>query len=226
MNYECLIVEDEEVLADNACRYLNLSGIKTYAVYTVSEYYAFMENNDADVVLLDINLTDGNGYSLCQDIREHSQRPIIFVSGQTEEEFIILGLNIGADDFICKPYSLQLLLAKVKATLRRVSKKEDGNIISAGNCQIDLDKEKVFKNGHEVCLRGMERKLLLYLVKNANKLISKDEIFKNVWNEAYVTDGTLNVHIRKIRQKIEDNPSEPMYIITEYGRGYLFKIEG
>ena len=225
MNYECLIVEDEEVLAENTCRYLNLSGVNTYAVNSIKEYNEFSQENSAEVILLDINLGDGNGYTLCQNIREHSQVPIIFISSQTQDEAIILGLNIGADDFVCKPYSLQILLAKVKAALRRSPKKEDGKEIIFGDCFINLNTEKVYKSEKEVTLRGMERKLLMYLISNRNKLITKEELFKNVWEEAFVADGTLNVHIRKLREKIENDPSNPQYIITEYSRGYKFKLE-
>ena len=225
MNYECLIVEDEEVLAENTCRYLNLSGVNSYAVNSIKEYNEFSQENSAEVILLDINLGDGNGYTLCQNIREHSQVPIIFISSQTHDEAIILGLNIGADDFVCKPYSLQILLAKVKAALRRSPKKEDGKEIIFGDCFINLNTEKVYKSEKEVTLRGMERKLLMYLISNRNKLITKEELFKNVWEEAFVADGTLNVHIRKLREKIENDPSNPQYIITEYSRGYKFKLE-
>lgn len=225
MNYECLIVEDEEVLAENTCRYLNLSGVNSYAVNSIKEYNEFSQENSAEVILLDINLGDGNGYTLCQNIREHSQVPIIFISSQTQDEAIILGLNIGADDFVCKPYSLQILLAKVKAALRRSPKKEDGKEIIFGDCFINLNTEKVYKSEKEVTLRGMERKLLMYLISNRNKLITKEELFKNVWEEAFVADGTLNVHIRKLREKIENDPSNPQYIITEYSRGYKFKLE-
>ena len=223
MVYDCLMIEDEVPLAENTCKYLNLSGINAAAVSGVEGYHEFIKGNTARMILLDINLGDGCGYNLCRQIREETKVPIIFVSCQTEEESILLGLNVGGDDFICKPYSLPILLAKVKAVLRRFSAGDD-RIISFGECQVNMEEETLLRKGQPVLLKRMEMKLLLYLVRNRNRLVEKDELFKEVWQEAYVGDGTLNVHIRKLREKVEDNPSSPVYIITEYGKGYMFRL--
>lgn len=223
MVYDCLMIEDEVPLAENTCKYLNLSGINAAAVSGVEGYHEFIKGNTARMILLDINLEDGCGYNLCRQIREETKVPIIFVSCQTEEESILLGLNVGGDDFICKPYSLPILLAKVKAVLRRYSAGDD-RIISFGECQVNMEEETLLKKGEPVLLKRMEMKLLLYLIRNRNRLVGKEELFKEVWQEAYVGDGTLNVHIRKLREKVEDNPSSPVYIITEYGKGYMFRL--
>ena len=223
MVYDCLMIEDEAPLAENTCKYLNLSGINAAAVSGVEGYHEFIKGNTARMILLDINLEDGCGYNLCRQIREETKVPIIFVSCQTEEESILLGLNVGGDDFICKPYSLPILLAKVKAVLRRFSAGDD-RIISFGECQVNMEEETLLRKGQPVLLKRMEMKLLLYLVRNRNRLVEKEELFKEVWQEAYVGDGTLNVHIRKLREKVEENPSSPVYIITEYGKGYMFRL--
>lgn len=223
MVYDCLMIEDEAPLAENTCKYLNLSGINAAAVSGVEGYHEFIKGNTARMILLDINLEDGCGYNLCRQIREETQVPIIFVSCQTEEESILLGLNVGGDDFICKPYSLPILLAKVKAVLRRCSVGDD-RIISFGECQVNMEEETLLRKGQPVLLKRMEMKLLLYLVRNRNRLVEKEELFREVWQEAYVGDGTLNVHIRKLREKVEENPSSPVYIITEYGKGYMFRL--
>lgn len=223
MVYDCLMIEDEVPLAENTCKYLNLSGINAATVSGVEGYHEFIKGNTARMILLDINLGDGCGYNLCRQIREETKVPIIFVSCQTEEESILLGLNVGGDDFICKPYSLPILLAKVKAVLRRYSAGDD-RIISFGECQVNMEEETLLKKGEPVLLKRMEMKLLLYLIRNRNRLVGKEELFKEVWQEAYVGDGTLNVHIRKLREKVEDNPSSPVYIITEYGKGYMFRL--
>ncbi len=131
MVYDCLMIEDEVPLAENTCKYLNLSGINAAAVSGGEGYHEFIKGNTARMILLDIKLEDGCGYNLCRQIREETKVPIIFVSCQTEEESILLGLNVGGDDFICKPYSLPILLAKVKAVLRRCSAGDD-RIISFG----------------------------------------------------------------------------------------------
>lgn len=223
MVYDCLMIEDEAPLAENTCKYLNLSGVDAAAVSGVEGYHEFIKGNTARMILLDINLEDGCGYNLCRQIREETQVPIIFVSCQTEEESILLGLNVGGDDFICKPYSLPILLAKVKAVLRRCSAGDD-RIISFGECQVNMEEETLLRKGQPVLLKRMEMKLLLYLVRNRNRLVEKEELFREVWQEAYVGDGTLNVHIRKLREKVEENPSSPVYIITEYGKGYMFRL--
>ena len=223
MVYDCLMIEDEAPLAENTCKYLNLSGINAAAVSGVEGYHEFIKGNTARMILLDINLEDGCGYNLCRQIREETKVPIIFVSCQTEEESILLGLNVGGDDFICKPYSLPILLAKVKAVLRRCSSGDD-RIISFGECQVNMEEETLLRKGQPVLLKRMEMKLLLYLVRNRNRLVEKEELFREVWQEAYVGDGTLNVHIRKLREKVEENPSSPAYIITEYGKGYMFRL--
>lgn len=224
MTYDCLMIEDEIPLAENTCKYLNLSGVSAVAVPGVAQYYDFIRENTARMILLDIQLADGCGYNLCRQIREKTQIPILFVSCQTEEESILLGLNVGGDDYICKPYSLPILLAKVKAVLRRYPAGECETMISFGDCQVDLARETVLRKGKPVPLKRMEKKLLLYLIRNRNRLVTKEELFREVWQETYVGDGTLNVHIRKLREKIEENPSDPVYIITEYGRGYLFRL--
>lgn len=223
MVYDCLMIEDEVPLAENTCKYLNLSGINAAAVSGVEGYHEFIKGNTARMILLDINLEDGCGYNLCRQIREETKVPIIFVSCQTEEESILLGLNVGGDDFICKPYSLPILLAKVKAVLRGCSAGDD-RIISFGECQVNMEEETLLRKGQPVLLKRMEMKLLLYLVRNRNRLVEKEELFREVWQEAYVGDGTLNVHIRKLREKVEENPSSPVYIITEYGKGYMFRL--
>ena len=225
MVYDCLIIEDEVPLAENTCKYFNLSGVKTAAVFCIKEYYEFINENTARMLLLDINLGDGCGYNLCRQIRENEQMPIIFISCMTEEENILLGLSVGGDDFICKPYSLQILLAKVKAMLRRITVGDDLGNISFGDFQVNITDEAVLKNKEQVPLKRMEKKLLLYLIKNRNRLVTKEELFKEVWQETYVGEGTLNVHIRKIREKIENDPSHPDYIITEYGKGYMFLLK-
>lgn len=225
MVYDCIIIEDEKPLAENTCKYLNLSGVSSKAVFSVEEYLEFVKDNISHLILLDINLGDGCGYNLCKQLREKSQIPIIFISAQTGEDSILLALGVGGDDFICKPYSLPILLAKVKAVLRRYSSNEEKEIISFGEFEINMKDEMITRNKQEVSLKRMEKKLLLYLVKNRNRLIEKEELFREVWKESYVGEGTLNVHIRKLREKIEINPSSPAYIITEYGKGYIFVLK-
>lgn len=224
MLFDCLIVEDEVPLADSTCKYLNLSGVRAEAVHSVQAFDAFWKEHSARLILLDIRLADGCGYNLCRRLREETQVPIVFISCQTAEENILLGLNVGGDDFICKPYSLPILLAKVKAVLRRCPADGEGETVSFGACEVHLAQETVYRNKEPVVLKRMELKLLLYLIRNRNRLVEKEELYREVWQEAFVGDGTLNVHIRRLREKIEENPSKPKFILTEYGKGYLFRL--
>jgi two-component system response regulator RegX3 len=228
MKYSVLIIDDEKELAESTSEYFNMMGISSKYVLTSQEALGFFKDNEAGVILLDINLGDASGFSLCKTLRETINCPILFISARSSDDDMVVALNIGGDDYITKPYSLNVLFAKVKAVLNRYesSEKKSGNVLIFGDIKIDIGSGIVFKAGHEVSLTAMEYKLLTYLANNRNKVIGKEEIFNNVWDDSFVSDGTLNVHIRHLREKLEDDPNEPVYIKTARGRGYLFKAEG
>lgn len=223
MKYDCLVIDDEKLLADSTAEYFNLFGVKTAVVYSVSECRAFFEENTARLLLLDINLGDGSGFGLCRELRERTEIPILFISARTSDDDKIIALNIGGDDYIQKPYSLGVLLAKVKVVLRRFGQSEDRDeMYSDGYLSIDFHAKQVSTGGRSVRLTALEYKLLAYLIKNKNRVISKQELFENVWEDKFTGDGTLNVHIRKIREAIERTPGRPEYILTVWGDGYRF----
>ncbi len=223
MKYDCLVIDDEKLLADSTAEYFNLFGVKTAVVYSVSECRAFFEENTARLLLLDINLGDGSGFGLCRELRERTEIPILFISARTSDDDKIIALNIGGDDYIQKPYSLGVLLAKVKVVLRRFGQSEDRDeMYSDGYLSIDFHAKQVSAGGRSVRLTALEYKLLAYLIKNKNRVISKQELFENVWEDKFTGDGTLNVHIRKIREAIERTPGRPEYILTVWGDGYRF----
>ena len=224
MKYDCLIIDDEKELADNTCDYLNMFNISSYVCYSKEDYINFFKSNNASLILLDINLKDGSGFDICKEIRKDKDIPILFISARNTDDDKIIALTIGGDDYIEKPYSLGVLLAKVKATLKRYSKKEN-NIYDDGNLKVDYINKEVYVNEKEVKLTSLEFKLLTYLIDNKNRLVTKDEIFDNVWNDKFTLDGTLNVHIRKIREQIEKDPNNPKYITTIWKEGYRFDGE-
>lgn len=228
MKYSVLIIDDEKELAESTSEYFNMMGISSKYVLTSQQALDFFKDNEAGVILLDINLGDASGFSLCKTLRETINCPILFISARSSDDDMVVALNIGGDDYITKPYSLNVLFAKVKAVLNRYesTEKKSGNVLIFGDIKIDIGSGIVFKAGHEVSLTAMEYKLLTYLANNRNKVIGKEEIFNNVWDDSFVSDGTLNVHIRHLREKLEDDPNEPVYIKTARGRGYLFKAEG
>ena len=224
MRYDCLIVDDEKELADNTRDYLNMYNINTYVCYSKEDYNNFFKENNASLVLLDINLEDGSGFDICKEIRETKDIPILFISARNTDDDKIIALTIGGDDYIEKPYSLGVLLAKVKATLKRF-KVEENTSYNDGNLKVDYTNKKVYVKEKEVKLTSIEYKLLTYLIDNKKRLVTKDEIFDKVWNDKFTLDGTLNVHIRKIREQIEEDPNNPKYITTVWKEGYIFDGE-
>lgn len=228
MKYSVLIIDDEKELAESTSEYFNMMGVSSKFVLSSSEALDFFKENETGVILLDINLGDASGFSLCKTLRETIDCPILFISARSSDDDMVVALNIGGDDYITKPYSLNVLFAKVKAVLNRYEStgKKSGDVLVFGDIKIDIGSGIVYKGGNEVSLTAMEYKLLTYLANNRNRVIDKEEIFNNVWDDSFVSDGTLNVHIRHLREKLEDDPNEPVYIKTARGRGYLFKAEG
>ena len=229
MKYDCLIIDDEKTLADNTCEYFNMFDVKTKAVYSVGEALDFFKNGTASCVLLDINLSDGSGFALCKTIRETMNIPILFISARNTDDDKIIALNIGGDDYIEKPYSLGVLLAKVKVVLKRYvsagftgQSEESGKAYDDGHLRLDDKNKKVFVDNEPKKLTSLEYRLLKYLSDNHDRLVTKNELFDNVWNDKFTGDGTLNVHIRKIREEIEEDPANPSYIVTVWKEGYRF----
>ena len=222
MKYDCLIVDDEVELANNTCEYLNMFSVKTYACNSYEECNKFFEKNDATMILLDINLSDGSGFELCKELRKNKNMPILFISARNTDDDKIVALNIGGDDYIEKPYSLGVLLAKVKVILKRY-KKEEIEEYNDNHLRIDFKNKEVYVDNSLVKLTSLEYKLLTYLICNSNRLITKNELFDNVWQDKWTGDGTLNVHIRKIREAIELDPNNPKYIVTVWKEGYRFE---
>lgn len=225
MHYNCLIVDDEKPLAESTCEYFNMFDVKTHYCLDEASCYSFLKENTVDLLLLDINLIDASGFSVCKKLRETTQIPILFISARSSDSDILIALSIGGDDYIQKPYSLSILLAKVKAVLKRCSSTNVNNtdIYENRNFRIDFTKKRVNAFGEEVHLKAMEYKLLCYLVQNRERVIPKEELFNKVWEEVITGDGTLNVHIRHLREKLERDPNKPEFIKTLWGRGYLFE---
>ena len=225
MRYDCLIIDDEKLLADSTAEYLNLFGVQTAAVYSVLECRDFLRENTVRLLLLDITLGDQSGFALCRELRKTLEAPILFISARTSEDDQIAALSIGGDDYIQKPYSLSVLLAKVKAVLKRCEKTESTGYADS-RLVVDLNARQTFVNGVPVRLTALEFKLLAYLVQNRGRTVPKQELFEKVWEDKFTGDGTLNVHIRKLREAIEREPGSPAYLVTVWGEGYRFQGEG
>lgn len=220
MKYDCLIVDDEEMLADSTAEYFNLFGVTTAAVYSVDACRCFFKKNTAELLLLDINLGDGSGFDFCRELRKTTNIPLLFISARTSDDDKIIALNIGGDDYVQKPYSLGVLLAKVKAVLKRYG--GTGAQYDDGYLTVNFEARQVKVCGRAVKLTTLEFRLLAYLMENKGRVISKRELFEKVWGDRFTGDGTLNVHIRRLREAIETDPGAPRYIVTLWGDGYKF----
>lgn len=251
MHYQCLIVDDEIELAKSTAEYMEMFDIKTAYVGSAAECYAFFAEHDTELILLDINLGDGSGFSVCRKLREDYKLPILFISARQSDDDVLAALSIGGDDYIKKPYSLSVLLAKVKVNLKRVAElraaEKNAGEREAGSAHggvpldnrnedapqcgkpseltLDAATMSAIRRGNRIPLKAKEFALLSCLYEHRNTIVTKEDLFREVWGDAFYTDGTLNVHIRKLREKLEDNPNEPAMIKTIWGTGYILSLE-
>lgn len=218
-----LIVDDDKDLALITADTLEAYGYCTSMVYSVEETFEILTREHFDLILLDINLPDGTGFELCQEIRDMSKVPVIFASARTSEDDKIKGLDMGGDDYMEKPYSLKELLARINALIRRTyGEEEKDNTYSFGEIQVNVAQRSVTCNGQQVKMALKEFDLLAYLCANANKALSKEKLLHEVWgtfSEAEIS--TVAVHIRWLREKLEKDPSKPELIRTVWGVGYM-----
>ena len=228
-DYKVLMIDDDEVIAQTTCEYLNMFDVKTAYVTSYEAATEFLDKNLVSLLLLDINLGDKSGFDLCRKVRENYDMPILFISARTSDDDVLIALNIGGDDYIKKPYTLSILLAKVKTVLARYEREAGaknnnaakGNNDLSEDIRLDTNTHKLMVKGEPVSLKAMEYKMLLYLVENRGRVVTKDELLKNVWDDEFIGEGTLAVHIRHLREKIEKDPKNPEIIKTVWGVGYM-----
>ena len=214
-----LIVEDDSTIRYGLKYYLEQEGFNVLESSNVKETLSILDE-DITLALLDINLPDGDGFSLFHKIKEKKDIPIIFLTADDLELSVVRGLDMGADDYITKPFKARELISRINNILRR--KKLSNNIIQINNIKIDTLGAKVIKEGNEIFLSSLEYKILLILATNKGVVFSREEILANIWDVEgdYVNDNTLTVYIKRIREKIEDEPANPKIIKTVRGLGY------
>ena len=224
-----LLVEDNEILAKGLIYSLEQKKYQVIHTLNVENTLKILKTEKIDLAILDVSLPDGNGFDICKEIKEKQDIPVIFLTAQDEETSVVLGLDLGADDYIVKPFSIKELLVRVSALIRRVKKEESSmklNKIVSDPFELDLDKRKKYKNGKEIELTPTEFSIVKYLMVNAKQSLSRDQILTEVWGNNYLYDFKIvDVNIRRIRNKIEDDPSKPKYIQTIWGYGYCFRKE-
>lgn len=235
MHYSCLIVDDEEPICQTTCDYFNLFDLPSAYVTSYDGVWDFLENNTISLLILDVNLGKHSGFELCKKLRECLEIPILFISARDSETDILTALNIGGDDYVTKPFSLSILLAKAKIMLKRfdaaaktspekeISDPENLTENESRTIRLDYNYHQLLINDSPVHLKEMEFKVLSYLMEHAGTVISKDEFFTEVWKDSFISEGTLSVHIRRLRQKIEEDPDHPVHLKTVWGVGYVWE---
>lgn len=223
-----LVCDDDKAIADAIEIYLENEGYKIFKAYNGIEALKIIEDNEIHLVIMDIMMPKMDGLRATMKIREEKNIPIIMLSAKSEDADKIIGLNIGADDYITKPFNPLELIARVKSQLRRYttlgSLETKSNVYKAGALVVDDESKTITVDGEEVHLTPVQYKILMLLTANAGRVFSIDEIYEKVWDEpAFNPENTVTVHIRKIREKIEINPKEPKYLKVVWGIGY--KVE-
>lgn len=227
MAKKVLVVDDEKLIVKGIRFSLLQDGMEVDCAYDGEEALNMAKANSYDMILLDVMLPKMDGFEVCQAIREFSDVPIVMLTAKGDDMDKILGLEYGADDYITKPFNILEVKARIKAIMRRTSPERapqgQSSVIEKGDIKLDCDSRRLFINDNEINLTAREFELLEILIKNENKVYSRESLLKIVWGEDYPGDvRTVDVHVRRLREKIEANPSEPKYVHTKWGVGYYY----
>jgi DNA-binding response OmpR family regulator len=227
MKGKVLVIDDEKLIVKGIKFSLEQDGMEVDTAYDGESALQSMEENEYDIVLLDLMLPNMDGLDVCQSIREFSDVPIMIITAKGEDMDKIMGLEYGADDYITKPFNILEVKARIKAILRRSMKdepEESSKIMERGDIKLELAGRRVYICGNEVSLTAKEFDLLELMVGNPDKVFTREELLSTVWGSEYLGDErTVDVHIRRLREKIEEVPAEPRYVHTKWGVGYYFK---
>ena len=230
-NPKIVIVDDERELCDLLEVYLAKEGFHSvFKAHTGQDGIRLCRQENPDIIILDIMLPDLDGFEVCRRLREFTYEPILFLSAKEEETDKILGLGIGGDDYITKPFSPKEVAFRIRAQLRRKQYMDYGSparVLKFGRIRINEDDKEVTKDGHPVELTAKELQILTLLARHPNRIFSKKKLYENIWGDDYIgDDNTIMVHIRHLREKLEDDPGNPDHIVTVKGLGYKLAVKG
>ncbi len=224
---QLLIVEDDIALSNGIVLAMKKDGFEfTQCFDKKSAEEAFL-NKEFSLIILDINLPDGSGMDFCRSVRDKSEVPVIFLTANDMETDVVVGFELGANDYITKPFSLAILRARISALLRRTGEKSKSGIYTIDKLFFDFDSMVFTKNSEYIELSKTEQKLLRILVENSGNILTRDLLLDRVWSNGgdFINENALSVSVRRLRNKLEDDPSQPVYIHTVYGIGYTWKVK-
>lgn len=224
---DIFLLEDDDAIAMGLSYSLKNEGYTVTVAKSVSQALEIINKKNFSMYLLDLTLPDGSGYSVCKRIKEIGDFPVIFLTAYDDEVNVVMGFELGADDYITKPFRLKELLVRIKSVFRRYNNDSGDGKIKVKDLVVNTNEAKVYKNGNEIVLTAMEYRLLLILLNNRGCVLSRTQLLENIWDVAgdFVEDNTLTVYIKRLRDKIEENPTEPKYIKTIRGLGYIIENE-
>lgn len=224
---DIFLLEDDDAIALGLCYSLQNEGYNVTLAKSVSEATDIVEQNDFALYILDLTLPDGSGYDVCKKIKSIGDRPVIFLTAYDDEVNVVMGFDLGADDYITKPFRLKELLVRIKSVLRRYNRTGGDATVKIKNITINTNEAKVYKNGEEIVLTAMEYRLLLILLNNRGKVLSRSQLLENIWDVDgdFVEDNTLTVYIKRLRDKIEEDAASSQIIKTVRGLGYMIDNE-
>ncbi len=220
------LLEDDEAIGLALSYSLENEGYSVTLCKNVKDALNTIDNNFS-LYILDLTLPDGSGYEVCKKIKEKGDLPVIFLTAYDDEANVVMGLELGGDDYITKPFRLKELLARIKTVLRRYNKDTADGILKISDIKINMNEAKVYKGTKEIILTAMEYRLLLIFINNRGTVLTRQRLLEDIWDVAgdFVNDNTLTVYIKRLRDKIEDNPAEPKIIKTVRGLGYILENE-
>ncbi len=224
-----LVVEDDTIIASGLEYSLKQEGYVVSVASRYEEANRYIEQMTFDMYLLDLCLPDGSGYDLCKKIKENIDAPVIFLTAVDNEVNTVMGLDMGADDYITKPFRIRELLSRIKSVLRRYHKEAAGqDVVNIQHITINLKEAKVYRQQEEVLLTAMEYRLLLTFINNLSQVLSRNQLLEGIWDVSgdYVNDNTLTVYIKRLREKLEIDATNPTLIKTVRGLGYIMEKEG
>ncbi|HOJ10654.1 MAG TPA: response regulator transcription factor [Clostridiales bacterium] len=219
-----LFVEDDKIIASGLCYSLTQEGYFVTHCLNVESAKTLINENSYDLAILDLSLPDGSGYDICKMIKAKKDIPVIFLTAIDDEVNVVMGLDMGADDYVTKPFRIRELLSRIKSVLRRYDKTGSSKtLLEFGDVKIDTTQAKVYKENQEIMLTSLEYRLLLIFANNEGQVLSRNQLLEGLWDFAgdFVNDNTLTVYIKRLREKIEDDSQEPKIIKTVRGVGYM-----